>query len=114
LLSLINITGLTIYKDNFVIHKYYVFGFIRKNWPIDKQRLYIAQLFKDEEIPDLPNTGTWLDFLGIVFLIPLMHRVQRVTIKDLRQNSFIKKFEVGLTNKEYNLIDDILKTTTNQ
>jgi hypothetical protein len=87
-----------------------LFGLFRKSWLVDKQQPYKAELFKDEEIPDIPDTDTWLDFLGIVLLIPLMHRVQRVIITDNRKNSFIKKLEVGLTNKEYSLLDDILKT----
>jgi hypothetical protein len=108
-LSLINITGLTIYNNSFIIHKYYLFGFIRKSWTIDKRHLYKAGLFKDEEIPDMPNADTWLDFLGIVLLIPLTHRVQQVIIKDFPHNSLIKKLEIGLTNKEYNLIAELLK-----
>lgn len=110
LISLIHITGITIYKDSFVIHKYYLFGFIRKSWKVDKHQTLKAELYSTEEIPDIPDTNTWLDIIA-VFLFGwfITERVQGLTIKNCSNKFLLKNFSIGLSKEEYNLMDEILK-----
>jgi hypothetical protein len=107
IVSLIKINDLTIQQESFLLHEYYLFSFKYREWLIAKNQIKNLELFRNNEADGAPDSGTWLDLIIIPALI--MSGKKGVLIKELFIGNKRKTKRVFLNNKEFGLIENIMK-----